>query len=230
MNIAIIPARKGSKRIKNKNIVLFNEKPLIYWTIKAALESKIFEHVIVDTDCNKIASISKKNGAEVPFLRSKILANDFSNISHSTISCIQNFEKFTKKKFKTVFQLMPNCPFRSKNTIIKSAINFQKMNYNFYISFVNFFFTNPWWMTQELNRKVKRIFPKNFRKRSQDLKEMYSPSGALWIANIKSLKKQKSFYGKNFKMNLIDWIEGIDIDNYNELKIARFFYSRLNTK
>ena len=70
-NIAIIPARKGSKRIKNKNIVLLNGKPMIYWTILAARKSKIFKKIYVDTDCKKIKKISLKYGAEVPFLRKK---------------------------------------------------------------------------------------------------------------------------------------------------------------
>ena len=71
--ICIIPARKGSKRIKNKNIINFFGKPLIYYSIKAALKSKIFSKIIVSTDCKKIANISKKYGAEVPFLRNKKL-------------------------------------------------------------------------------------------------------------------------------------------------------------
>ena len=74
MNIAIIPARSGSKRIKNKNIKRFCKKPIIYWSIKAAIKSKVFKKIYVSTDSKKIANLSKKFGAEVPFLRSKKLS------------------------------------------------------------------------------------------------------------------------------------------------------------
>ena len=71
MNIAIIAARSGSKRIKNKNIKLFNGKPIIYYSIKAALKSRCFERVVVSTDSKRIAKIAIKFGAEVPFIRTK---------------------------------------------------------------------------------------------------------------------------------------------------------------
>ena len=70
-NIAIIPARSGSRRIKDKNIKIFNKKPIIYWSIKAAKESKIFDRIIVSTDSKKIAKISNRYGAETPFIRKK---------------------------------------------------------------------------------------------------------------------------------------------------------------
>ena len=78
MTICIIPARKGSKRIKNKNIIKLNNIPLIGHVIKTALKSKIFSKVIVSTDSKKIQSIAKKYGADVPFIRSKKLSNDFT--------------------------------------------------------------------------------------------------------------------------------------------------------
>ena len=78
MNIAIIPARGGSKRLPRKNIKEFNGKPLIAWSIIVALNSKIFDKVIVSTDDEEIAEISKRYGAEVPFIRPKSLSGDFA--------------------------------------------------------------------------------------------------------------------------------------------------------
>ena len=77
-NIAIITARKNSKRIKNKNIKIFNKKPLIYWTIKTALKSKLFDKVFVSTDSKKIKNISEKAGAEVLYPRPKNLSGDYA--------------------------------------------------------------------------------------------------------------------------------------------------------
>lgn len=89
MDIAIIPARSGSKRIKNKNIRSFKKKPLIYYSIKAAQKSKLFKDIFVSTDCKKIAKIAQKYGAKVPFLRPKKLSDDFT----STQSVIRHFLK-----------------------------------------------------------------------------------------------------------------------------------------
>ena len=79
MNIAIIPARGGSKRIPRKNIKLFKGKPMIFWSIKAAMRSNCFDKIIVSTDDDEIASISKKFGAEVPFKRPAKISDDFAN-------------------------------------------------------------------------------------------------------------------------------------------------------
>ena len=79
MKIAIIPARKGSKRIKNKNIKLFNGKPIISFSIQAAIKSKIFDKIICSTDCDKIAKIAIKYGAIVPFKRSKKYSDDYTS-------------------------------------------------------------------------------------------------------------------------------------------------------
>ena len=86
--ICIIPARKNSKRIKNKNIIDFDGKPMIFWTIKAAIESDIFDRIVVSTDCTEIANFAKKHGIEVPFLREG-LSDDFTPISDVTISALK---------------------------------------------------------------------------------------------------------------------------------------------
>jgi len=97
MNIAIIPARKRSVRIKNKNIKLFRGKPIIYWSIKTAKKSKIFDKIIVSTDDKKILKVSKKFGAEVPFLRPKKLSDNKTGI----IKVIQHaIKELDKKKNK----------------------------------------------------------------------------------------------------------------------------------
>ena len=92
MRYAIIPAREGSKRIKNKNVKLFNGKPIIGHVIKKLLKFKIFDKIIVSTDSKKIANIAKKYGAEVPFIRSKGLANDFVATKEVILDAINKLE------------------------------------------------------------------------------------------------------------------------------------------
>ena len=100
MNIAIIPARIGSKRIKKKNIKKFNKFPIIYYSIKAALNSKLFDDVIVSTDSKEIAKVAISLGANVPFLRTKNLSSDNVPIIDVISDTIDNYIRKYDKKYK----------------------------------------------------------------------------------------------------------------------------------
>ena len=97
--ICIIPARGGSKGLKNKNIMLVNGHPLIAYVISNALDSKVFDSIFVSTDSNKIANIAKQYGAEVPFLRSKKLAQDLSTTEETLKNALIQYEKYKSIKF-----------------------------------------------------------------------------------------------------------------------------------
>ena len=116
--LALIPARGGSKGIKNKNIKLFNGKPLIEWTIRSALNSKLIDKIVVSSDSNKILNISKKLGVDV-ILRPKNISGDKA----STESVIKHCIKYYKNFYQTVVLLSPTSPLRKKNDIDK-AIKF----------------------------------------------------------------------------------------------------------
>ena len=123
--LAIILARKGSKGLKNKNIKILNDKPLIYWPINAAKNSKYIDDVIVSTDCEKIAKFSKKFGANVPFLRPKKFALDKSTSFEAVKHCFY----FLKKKnvfYKYFLLLEPTSPLTSKTDIDKAFSKFFK--------------------------------------------------------------------------------------------------------
>lgn len=222
MILAIIPARIGSKRIKQKNIINFLGKPMIYWTIKAAKQSKIFDYIFVSTDSEKIARISKRYGASVPFLRPKNKSDDKTSVHAVTVHSIKLLQKKLNYKFDTVVQLMPNCPLRTYKDIISAYNVFKKKNYKFLISSTKFVMTNPWWAYKVLKNDVaKMIFPNNWKKRSQDFKELYSPTGAIWIANVKNLLKENTFYGKGFRVFKLDQKSAVDIDNVSDLSLAK---------
>ncbi len=221
MNIAIIPARKGSKRIKNKNRIVLNGKPLIYWTIKAAKKTNLFSNVYVDTDCRKIKELALKYGAEVPFLRKKKYSSDATPVSASTYQFVKRLKKISSIEIKNVFQLMPNCPFRDNKDIINSFKKFKSSSSKSLISHVNFYFSNPWWAVKIKNKKIERIFKKAYKKRSQDLPELLTPSGAIWIINCKELLKKKTFYLQNYDYFLLNWKNGIDIDTPKEMDIVK---------
>jgi len=221
LNIAIIPARKGSKRIKNKNRILLHGKPLIYWTIKAAKKTRLFSSIYVDTDCNKIKKLALRYGAEVPFLREKKYSSDNISVNASTYQFLKRIKKIHTMKIKNVFQLMPNCPFRDNNDIINSYKKFRILKSKSLISHIKFYFSNPWWAVRIKNRKIERMFNNAYKKRSQDLPELLTPSGAIWIIDCKKFLKKKTFYLDNYDYFLLNWKNGIDIDTAEEMKIVK---------
>ena len=115
--IAIIPARGGSKRVPGKNIRLFRGRPMIAHTIEAALKSGLFAHVLVSTDSPEIADIAKNAGAEVPFLRTRC-ADDMTPVSEATLAALLQAESFYNETYQHVCQLMANCPLRTPRNIL----------------------------------------------------------------------------------------------------------------
>ena len=216
--VAIIPARGGSKRVPGKNIIDFNGKPLIAWTIEAAKESGLFEKIVVSTDSEEIAKISREYGAEVPFLR-VTAADDHSPVSDATLSTILQLEE-KGEYYDDVVQLFAVCPLRNSKDIIDSYEFFLEKETSFLLSCFKFVWMNPWWaVTLNEKQEPSWIFKDTF-KRSQDLPDLYSPTGAIWIAKIEDLKRDKTFYGKNHIFWEIDWKRAVDIDNYEDLQLA----------
>ena len=133
MKICLIPARSGSKRIKNKNIKLFFGKPMIAYAIENAKKTKLFDKIIVSTDSKKIAKISSKYGAEIPFLRPKKLADD-KTVDKTVIN---HFLKNFKQRIEYLCYLYPNSPLLKTSTLIKGFKQISKKKIiNSYLLFV----------------------------------------------------------------------------------------------
>ncbi len=218
--IAIICARGGSKRIPNKNIIDFFGKPLISWTIDAAINSNLFDKVIVSTESIQIAEIAKKAGAEIPFLRDNYF-DDLSPVSSVICDTLEKIKFRCNEEYENVVHLMPNCPIRSSIDIANSYNNFLEKNINFQLSCFEFGWMNPWWAFKLNDENTIPLFPDALKKRSQDLEMLFCPTGAIWIAKTKNLLEEKTFYGKNFKLFPIPWKSAIDIDNYEDLVMAK---------
>jgi CMP-N-acetylneuraminic acid synthetase len=225
-NLAIIPARSGSKRVKNKNIIIYKNRPLLYWTIKAAKETGLFSCIHVSTDCLKIKKIAEKFGADVSFLRSASLSDDKTAVDKVTLDTILKFKKLKNKEFANVVQLMPNCPLRNSSDIQKHYNYFIKNKKKIQISCMQALGSNSWWSFYYYKKKVIKLYPDAFKKRSQDLPKLFTPSGAIWIANVNKLLKKKSFYNKETTYYPISWIGGFDIDTLDDLELL----NKLNIK
>lgn len=220
MDIAIIPARGGSKRIPRKNVIDFNGKPMLAWTVLAAIDSGRFGRVLVSTDDPEIAEVAVAAGAEAPFLREQN-ADDFSPVSAATISALRTAEEYWGEKYSRVVQLMANCPLRTAGDVEASLDHFVRSESKFQISCFRYGWMNPWWAVRLSEAgEPERLFPEAATKRSQDLDPLYCPSGAIWIADRDSLLEAGTFYGPGHRFFPLSWQSALDIDDADDLDMA----------
>lgn len=220
-NIALIPARGGSKRIPKKNIIEFSGKPMIAWTIEAALKSKKFEKIVVSTDDPEIADVAQQHGAEVPFLREDD-ADDFTPISTATLNYSVRLQDFWGEEIDTVTQLMANCPLRTSEVIITFLERFNELGTPFLVSCFKFGWMNPWWgFRMSETGEHELLFPEALRVRSQDLDDLYCPTGSIWVAKLSNLVKDGTFYGNGHRFSEIPWESAVDIDDWSDLEFAQ---------
>ena len=219
--IAIIPARGGSKRIPGKNIIEFVGKPMIAWTIEAALRSNCFERVVVSTDDETIASVSTNWGAEVPFLREDS-ADEYSPVSLATWAALNQANDYWGKHFETVVQLMPNCPLRNGDHVSEALSEFENHESAFQISCFRFGWMNPWWAAElDESGRPSRLFPEAAGQRSQDLPALFCPTGATWVARVADFLAEQTFYGADHRFQSMPWEAAVDIDDYDDLHFAQ---------
>ncbi len=220
MNLAVIPARGGSKRIPRKNIKPLHGKPMIAYTIEAALQSGVFEKVIVSTDDAEIAEISKQFGAEIPFVREATLADDHTPASLVTLDALKKLDP-TASIYTYVSQLMPNCPLRTAEDIQKSFEQLQQTNVDTQLSVNRFGWLNPWWAFKMGNENtLEPLFPETFKTRSQDLATLYALTGALWWAKTAVLRKEKTFHTSTRTGFELSWRHALDIDDDEDWRMA----------
>lgn len=217
--LAIIPARAGSKRVKNKNIVNFKGDPMIAKTVKIAKKCKFIDQIVVSSESKKILNICKSYGVNTPFLRDSAY-DDKSSVQKATLVAVKQSESHYSK-FDVVIQLMPNCPMRKIETLNSSIKHFFLKKKKSQISFFEYGFANPWWAHKIKGKNILALSRKKIFTRSQDLEKLYCPSGSIWISFIDTLKKYKTFYSPGYGYFLISFNEAIDIDTYEDLNLAK---------
>jgi pseudaminic acid cytidylyltransferase len=226
--IAVIPARGGSKRIPGKNIRPFEGMPIIAYTIAAARESGLFEQIVVSTDDPATAEIAQRYGATIPFLRDAALADDFTPVSEVTCDVLARMDG-DGATFQSVAQLMPNCPLRSSKDVVDSYEQFARTAAKSQISVVRYGWQNPWWaMRQNEQHELEPIFKEQMTARSQDLPELYCPTGAIWWAQTEVLRRTKSFHTEGKTGWEIPWQRGVDIDTLDDWMMAEVLFKQLN--
>jgi CMP-N-acetylneuraminic acid synthetase len=218
--LAVIPARGGSKRIPGKNVRLMNDKPLIAYTIEAALASRVFERVVVSTDSPGIAAIATRWGAEVPFLRDAGLADDHTPVSAATLDLVERLDP-EGRAYRFVAQLMANCPLRTAEDVIASHHAFLAGGVEAQISVTRYGWQTPWWaLRRDGDGRLEPIFDGLLTRRSQDLPELFCPTGAIWWAKASALRREGTYHMANRTGWVLDWRHAIDIDVEEDWELA----------
>lgn len=219
MITCIIPARSGSKRIKNKNLKKFFGKPLIYYSIKLALKSKVFNDVIVSTDSKKIEKIAKNLGAKVPFLRSKKNSLDNAPI----IDVLKEVVSKAKIKEEYICCIYPTAPLL-KVKDLKKGIKMINDNYDQIIAISEFVTPIQRAFIKYKKSFIKFINPKYKFSRSQDLNKTFFDTGTFAIYKNKNIINYKKI--KNLKIGFveIDRYSAVDINNNDDLDFAKFLF------
>ncbi|MBO06560.1 MAG: cytidylyltransferase [Parcubacteria group bacterium] len=217
--LAVITARKNSKRLPNKNKIKLGKLPLFVWSIKAAKNIKEICDILVSTDDKEILKISKKLKVLTPWLRPKNLSTNKSKSVDVVLHALNWYEN-NFQKVDGVLLLQPTSPFRMKKTI-KTGINLFKKNFYKPVLGVSKSRHNPF-LTYKIS---KGYLVRLFKQRKQELMTYYV-NGVLYLISAKDLRKTKSFFNnKSVPLIINSPKEYLDIDHFWDLKVARSFLS-----
>jgi len=224
MNIAIIPARGGSKRIPRKNIKEFCGKPLIAYSIETALNSKLFEKVLVSTDSEEIAAIAKQYGAEVQ-IRPVRLADDFTNSGEVVEYVVQTLEK-QGEVYEYICTIYATAPFLQERYLQDGFVKLQNSDANnaFSVASMPFPIQRTFKITKD--GRCKMFDKSNFYKRSQDLEEAYQDAGQFYWSKRNS-KSEDIFFGKDSIPIVLPRHLVQDIDTMEDFTRAEIMYKVL---
>jgi N-acylneuraminate cytidylyltransferase len=221
-NLAIIPARGGSKRIPRKNIKDFLGKPIIAYSIEAAINSELFDEIMVSTEDAEIAEVALKYGAKVPFFRSNKNSDDYSTTMDVINEVLRDYNHKLNMNFEYACCIYPTAPLL-KIEHLKSGYNKLTSN-NFSSVFTVVEFNYPIWRGLSLNEDTtaNMIWPQHLNDRSQDLQKVYHDAGQWYWFKTKELT-DSIFSGKSAVVKLVE-TEVQDIDNLTDWKLAELKY------
>lgn len=226
--IAIIPARGGSKRIPRKNIKNFLGKPIIAYSIEAAIESKAFDEVMVSTDDKEIAEIAKQFGANVPFFRSPEMSSDMAMTAPVLVEVVNEYKK-RGQDFDYVCCIYPCAPFIKAERIKEAMDKLVNFDADSVLPVVKFSYP-PQRCLVIRNSKLQMLHPENYNVRSQDLEPYYHDCGQFYCLKTRALIKEEKLYcGITLPIEIPE-SEMQDIDNEEDWKIAEMKFKMLNWK
>lgn len=223
--LAVITARGGSKRIPRKNIKDFCGKPILAYSIRAAVESGVFDEIMVSTDDMEIAEIAKKYGAEVPFYRSEATANDFAVTSQVLGEVIEEYSR-RGKKFDEVCCIYPTAPFVTGARLKEAMESLADTGADSVLPVVRFSF--PPQRGVKLNDGcLEYVYPQHRNTRSQDLEPWYHDVGQFYCIRVESFLKQRGLVMEKTVPLVLSEMEIQDIDTEEDWKLAELKYRLL---
>lgn len=226
-NLCIIPARGGSKRIPRKNIKDFLGKPIIAYSIEAALQSGLFSEVMVSTDYEEIAEIAVKYGAKVPFMRSKKTADDYATTLDVINEVVKNYEN-KGQIFESICCIYATAPFVSIKHLKKSFKIFETNQFDALFPVMAFGFPVQRAIRVN-NHRSEFMYPEHVNTRSQDLEKTYHDAGQFYWMKYNLGKSEKSLMTGNTGAYIISELEGQDIDNEVDWQLAELKYELVHS-
>ena len=227
MNICVIPARGGSKRIPKKNIKNFCGKPIIVWSIEEAIQSGCFDKTIVSTDNNEIADLAKKHGAEVPFIRPKEISDDYTQtitvITHAIRHQIMN-----DIKPNNVCCLYATAPFVRSDSLKLGIEKLSDSSISFTFSATRYHFPIQRAFRITENKRLQMFQPKHHNSRSQDLEDAYHDAGQFYCGTTDTWLNSNSLINKKSYPLLIPSYRVQDIDTLEDWQRAELMFYHIN--
>lgn len=227
MKIAVIPARGGSKRIPRKNIKLFCGKPMIVWSIEAALESGCFDRVIVSTDDEEIASVANSAGAEVPFMRPAELSDDHCGLTSVVAHAVRVVGQ-GGPELLAVCCILPTAPFLAKDDLRRGLEALETGHWDFVLAATGF--PSPIFRSFRLldTGGLAMYFPEHFGTRSQDLPEAMHDAGQFCWGRPQAWMNETRVFDADSTMVEIPRWRVQDIDTADDWRRAELMYAAMS--
>ncbi|EAL3888375.1 pseudaminic acid cytidylyltransferase [Campylobacter lari] len=222
-NICIIPARGGSKRIPKKNIINFLGKPLIVYSIENALNSGVFDDVVISSDDNEIIEIALRYGAKAPFIRKKELSDDYTSSTTVIQDAIITLEE-QGISFENVCCLYATAPLIDKFILRQAFEQFSQDECKFLFSACEFDYPIQRSFYLDEQNKVYMFDKSNYNKRSQDLTKAYHDGGAFYFGKKEAWLKESFMFESHSKAFLLPRNKICDIDTFEDLEFAKMLY------
>ena len=224
MNIAIIPARGGSQRIPRKNIKLFHGRPMIAWSIRAALDSACFDQVLVSTDDDEIASIARKHGADTPFVRPPALSDHHSTTGAVMAHAVQWLQQHGLD-LNAACCLYATAPFLQAKDIQQALHLFQKKQLDYVFSATSYGFPIQRAFQLDANGRVHMFQSEHLLTRSQDLPEAFHDAAQFYWGTTEAWLRQKPVFSKDSAPLLLPRHQVQDIDTQEDWRRAELMFS-----
>lgn len=226
MKVAIIPARGGSKRIPRKNIKDFFGKPMIAWSIEAALKSNCFDRIIVSTDDQEIAEIAKQYGAEVPFIRAAELSDDHAGTTPVIKQAIQWLTDNLQAPH-LVCCIYATAPFVSANDIQRGLDQLEQTNASYAFTVTSYAFPIQRAIRITEDNNVEMFSPEHFQTRSQDLEEAYHDAGQFYWGKVDAWMSEKVIFGSESTPVILPRYRVQDIDTLEDWDRAEWLFKAM---